>query len=85
MGMAVILIMWPRCGKQTFVPWVDGGSIWNLASIGPVGSAEMTFEECGFIPYMSLYKSSVPWVGDFLCMGYNLNNLDKGSQNEVTN
>ena len=39
--------MWPRCGKQTFVPPAHEGSIWNLALIGPVVSEEKTFDECG--------------------------------------
>ena len=41
MGMAAILIMWPELFEQTFVPPSHGGSIWNLASIGPVVSEEM--------------------------------------------
>ena len=36
MGMAAFLIMWPRCGKKTFIPPAHEGSIWNLALIGPV-------------------------------------------------
>ena len=47
MGRVAILIMWPRCGKQTFVPPAHEGSIWNLALIGPVVSEEKTFDECG--------------------------------------
>ena len=35
MGVASILVMWPRCPKQTFVPPAHGGSTWNLALIGP--------------------------------------------------
>ena len=34
MAVAAILVMWPRCPKQTFVPLTHGGSTWNLASIG---------------------------------------------------
>ena len=45
MGMAAILVMWPRPFEQTFVPPSNGDSIWNLASIGPVVSEEM-FKEC---------------------------------------
>ena len=41
MGMAAILVMWPWLFEQTFVPQSQGGSIWNLASIGPVVSEEM--------------------------------------------
>ena len=33
MGVAAILVMWPRPHKQTFVPQTHGGSTWNLASI----------------------------------------------------
>ena len=38
MGVAAILVMWPRCGEQTFVPSTQGGSLWNLALIGQVVS-----------------------------------------------
>ena len=44
MGVAAILVMWPRPFEQTFVPpslWV---SIWNMSSIGPVVSEEKMFE-----------------------------------------
>ena len=41
MGKATILVMWPEPFEQTFVPPSQGGSIWNLASIGPVVSEEM--------------------------------------------
>ena len=44
MGMAAILVMWPGPVEQTFVPPSHGGSIWNLASIGPVVSEEKMFE-----------------------------------------
>ena len=43
MGMAAILVMWPGPFEQTFVPPSHGGSIWNLASIGPVASEEKLF------------------------------------------
>ena len=36
MGMAAILVMWPAPSEQTFVPPSQGGSTWNLASIGLV-------------------------------------------------
>ena len=39
MGMAAIL--WPGLFEQTFVPPSQGGSTWNLASIGQVVSEEM--------------------------------------------
>ena len=41
MGMAAILVMWPGPFEQTFVPPSQGGSIWILASIGPVVSEKM--------------------------------------------
>ena len=37
MGMAASLVMWPGPFEQTYVPPSQGGSIWNLASIGPEG------------------------------------------------
>ena len=43
MGMAAILVIWPKPFEQTFVPPSQGGSTWNLASIGPVVS-EKKFE-----------------------------------------
>ena len=44
MGMAAILVMWLRSFEQTFVPPSQGGSTWNLTSIGPVVSEEKMFE-----------------------------------------
>ena len=44
MGMAAILDMWPRPFEQTFVLPSQGGSTWNLASIGPAVSEEKLFE-----------------------------------------
>ena len=44
MGMAAILVMWPRLFEQLFVPKVPGGCIWNLVKIGPVVSEEKSFE-----------------------------------------
>ena len=44
MGVAAILVMWPRPFEQTFVPPSLGASIWNLSSIGPVVSEEKMFE-----------------------------------------
>ena len=46
MGMAAILVMWPRTFEQTFVPPSHSSSIWNLTLIGPVVSEEM-FKERG--------------------------------------
>ena len=31
MGMAAILVIWHRCGEQTFITPPNGGCIWNLA------------------------------------------------------
>ena len=44
MGMVAILVMWPGPFEQTFVPPSQGGSTWNLASIGQVVSKEKMFE-----------------------------------------
>ena len=44
MGMAAILVMWPGPFEQTLIPPSQRGSIWNLASISPVVSAEKMFE-----------------------------------------
>ena len=41
MGMAAILVVWPRRFEQTFVPPSHGGSTWNFASIGLVVSKEI--------------------------------------------
>ena len=47
MGVVAILVMWPRCPEQTFVPPTHGGSIWNLTSIGPVVLEKKIFENGG--------------------------------------
>ena len=47
MGVAAILVKWPRHGEQTFIPPAYGDFIWNLALIGPVVSEEKTSEGCG--------------------------------------
>ena len=44
MGMAAILVMWPRPFEQIFIPPTPGGYIWNLVTIGPVVSEEKSFE-----------------------------------------
>ena len=44
MGMAASFVMWPRSFEQAFVPLSQGGSIWNLASIGLVVIAEKKFK-----------------------------------------
>ena len=44
MGMAAMLVMWPRLFEQLFFPKGPGGCIWNLVAIGPVVSEEKSFE-----------------------------------------
>ena len=44
MGMAAMLVMWPRLYEQLFFPKGPGGCIWNLVAIGPVVSEEKSFE-----------------------------------------
>ena len=44
MGMVAILDMWPGPCKQAFDPPSQGGSTWNLASIGLTVIEEMKFK-----------------------------------------
>ena len=44
MGMAAMLVMWPRLFEQLFFPKGPGGCIWNLVAIGPVVLEEKSFE-----------------------------------------
>ena len=44
MGMAAMLVMWPRPFEQLFFPKGPGGCIWNLVAIGPGVSEEKSFE-----------------------------------------
>ena len=44
MGMAAMLVMWPRPFEQLFFPKGPGGCIWNLVAIGPAVSEEKSFE-----------------------------------------
>ena len=44
MGMAAMLVMWPRPFDHLFFPKGPGGCIWNLVTIGPVVSEEKSFE-----------------------------------------
>ena len=44
MGMAAMLVMWPRPFEQLFFPKGPIGCIWNLVAIGPVVSEEKSFE-----------------------------------------
>ena len=40
MGMAAMLVMWPRPFEQFFFPKGPGGCIWNLVAIGPLVEEE---------------------------------------------
>ena len=44
MGMAAILVMWPRPFEQLFFPKGPEDCIWNLVAIGLVVSEEKSFE-----------------------------------------
>ena len=44
MGMAAMLVMWPRSFEQLFFPKGPGGCIWNLVAIGLVVSEKKSFE-----------------------------------------
>ena len=44
MGMAAMMVMWPRPFEQFFFPKGPGGCIWNLVAIGQVVSEEKSFE-----------------------------------------
>ena len=44
MGMAAMLVMWPRPFEHLFFPTGPGGCIWNSVAIGPVVSEEKSFE-----------------------------------------
>ena len=41
MGVAAILVMWPKCRKQTFVTPTHGGSTQNLALVGQAGEEDI--------------------------------------------
>ena len=47
MGVAAILVMWPKSPEQTFVPLTHEGSTWNLALIGQVVLEKKIFESGG--------------------------------------
>ena len=47
MGVAAMLVMWPRPCEQTFIPPSHWGSIWNLALIGPAVLEKKIFENGG--------------------------------------
>ena len=44
MGMAAMLVMWPRPFEQVFFHKGPGGCKWNLVAIGLVVSEEKSFE-----------------------------------------
>ena len=44
MGMAAMLVMWPRPFEQLFFPKGPRGCIWNLVAIRPVVLEEKSFE-----------------------------------------
>ena len=44
MGMAAMLVMWPRAFELLFFPKGPGGCIWNLVAMGQVVSEEKSFE-----------------------------------------
>ena len=48
------MVIWPRPLEQTYVPPPQGGSIWNLAPIGPVVS-EKKFENVDTHTYTQTY------------------------------
>ena len=60
MSEAAILLMWLRCGEQTFDLLNYCGSMWNLVLIGPVFSEKKAVEE---FTRISLCKISDPWGG----------------------
>ena len=74
MGMAAILVMWPGPFEETFVPPSQGGSIWNLASIGPVVSEEKMFENADIHTHTHTH---IRTTGAYLY--YKLTNEAKGS------
>ena len=44
MGMAAMLVKWPKSFEHFFFPKGSEGCIWNLVAIGPVVSEEKLFE-----------------------------------------
>ena len=69
MGVAAILVMWPRLHEQTFVPLSHWGSIWNLALIGQAVLEKKVFENGG----RQTEEDDGPWLY------YKLTNDSKGS------
>ena len=71
MGMAAILVMWPRPRKQTLVPPSQWGSIWNLGLIGQAVLEKKIFENGGWL------TDDGPWLY------YKLTNEPKGWSGEL--
>ena len=67
MGMAAILVMWPRPREHTFIPPSHWGSIWNLALIDQAVLEKKIFENGG------------RWTDDGSWLYFKLSNEPKGS------
>ena len=74
MGVAAILVMWPRSPDQTFVPLTHRGSTWNLALIGPAVLEKKIFENDG-----RTATDNGRTTDDGACLYFNLTNEYKGS------
>ena len=73
MGVAAILIMWPRPRQQTFVPLSHWGSIYNLALIDKAVLEEKIFENGRRRTAGRRRTDDGPWLY------YKLTNEPKGS------
>ena len=72
--MTAILVRWPGPFEQTFVPPSQGGTHEDLASIGPVVSEEMMFENAYTHTQTYIYiHTSEPYIS------YKLTTEPKGS------
>ena len=75
MGMAAILVMWPRCSEQTCSPPTQWGSICNLGLISPMVSEKMSEK---FSPvWVHVKQVTLEW-GNFGSQDYKLSNLVRG-------
>ena len=72
MGVVANLVMWPIPSEQSFVPPSHGGSIWNLALIGPTVLEKKIFENDGWTTDRQRTDGG-PWLY------YKLTNEPKGS------
>ena len=80
MGMAAILVMWPRPYEQTFVTPSHWGSIWNLALIGQAVLEKKIFENGGRLtdrPWLDFNLTSEPKGSGELKMGWSENSKPK--------